>query len=360
MVYSSFSAVPSPPSRSKLRNPKHQQKWQRSGWRDIIDVMKHITQLTVAAIVETGLLCLLSYLLFVAGQKLLFGRSGRLWYWLWHLVRLPGNLLHELSHAVVLTLVGFKVTGLQVSLFDRREGRGAVYVAGRWNELIRADVAWALGAMAPLFGGIGALVLIAHLLHIPAGAGTINAASLGEAFVQRATTWIGALDFREPWTYAVLLLMFSIAAELAPSEKDLQSSLKVLLAMACLAAMGLAIVYSMPPTAPLRMAFDERATAVLRKVMAAQEMALSVVGGVGLMLAVPVLIIEAMAAEVEPAEAIRAPRAVQQRVAERRARRAVRMGRIQPPAQRRPGARTRQRAVTSRAAPSSEDRSRSV
>ena len=272
------------------------------------DKMKHVTQLAVAAIVETGLLCLLSYLLFLAGQRLVFNRRSQGGQLLWHLIRLPGNLVHELSHAVVLTIVGFKVTGLRVSLLDREEGRGAVYVQGRWHNVVRADLGWALGAMAPVVGGVGALVVIAQLLHLPAGAGAIQAGSLGEAIVQRAVGWLGALNFREPATYGLLLLIFSVAAELTPSEQDLRSSLKVLVAVACLAAIVGAIIYALPPTAPMRVTFDRHATAFLHRVMAAQEMALSVVCGVALLLAVPVALVETWRLESEPASVIHAAR----------------------------------------------------
>ncbi len=295
--------------------------------------MQQLTQLSVAAIVEAGVLCALSYFLFVAGQRLIFARPGRLGWVLWHLVRLPGNLVHELSHALVLTLMGFRVRRVQVSLFDREHGRGAVYVEGQWHRLVWPEVRWALGAVAPLFGGVAALVAIAHFWGAGARIEPTVARSVGEALVQRAAGWLATLDFHRAETYLLLWLTFSIAAELAPSENDLRSSLRALAGMACaLVALSMA-VSSMPPTAPARQWFEAHVGGALVKVMAAQEMALSVICGVGLVVAAPVLLMEALRAEERkrPASVVRAthtdtPRRAARRQARMKMRRAASRG----------------------------------
>ncbi|MCD6351250.1 MAG: hypothetical protein J7M26_03925, partial [Armatimonadetes bacterium] len=103
---------------------------------DMLDFL----QLAIAATVEAVALVLLSRLLFVAGYSLLGRHRWRFFKLLWHLFRLPGNLLHELSHAVVLLLAGFRVEKIRPSLLDR-SGTGHVEVRGRL---------WEVGPATPL------------------------------------------------------------------------------------------------------------------------------------------------------------------------------------------------------------------
>ncbi|MBC7288399.1 MAG: hypothetical protein H5T86_10215 [Armatimonadetes bacterium] len=259
-----------------------------------LKMMTPLLQLFVAAIVEAGLLCVLSYLIFAAGQRLTFTRPGTRGHRLWHVFRLPGNLVHELSHAVVLWLAGFRVVRVQVSLLDR-DGRGGVYVRGRWHGLVPASLGWALAAVAPVAGGVVTLVAIFHLLHLAPAAHAMRVDSVGQALVERALGWLAALDYHTPTTYLVLLLICSIGAELAPSERDLRSALQGLLMAAALTAVVAATAYSLPPGSPARTAFDKYATGSLTRLVAAQEMALSVLCGVALLLGVPYLLSEALA-----------------------------------------------------------------
>ncbi|MFZ5481604.1 MAG: hypothetical protein ACOZNI_32880 [Myxococcota bacterium] len=111
-----------------------------------------------------------------------------------HLARLPGNLLHEASHAVATLLCGYTVVGFNVSLFDPR-GRGEVRPGPAWLPVARPWLANLIAPVAPVFAGVAALAWLARY----------------------------ATDWRDPWAWAAAGLAFPIGAELCPSEIDLRA-----------------------------------------------------------------------------------------------------------------------------------------
>lgn len=258
--------------------------------------MWHFLQLVVAATVEAALLVILSRLLFVAAFGLLGNRRSRRGSLAWHLLRLPGNLVHELSHAVVLWVSGFRISAVRLSILDPN-GRGEVVARGRWHRLVPSTIGWAAASMAPL---VGAIVVICALMHffgvMPAW--TVDPhSSVGEALLARWTAVLKALNLSAWQGWVFLLLVLSIGAELAPSQQDFRACLPWLIVAASLLCMAAAIFYAAPPLAGPRQWFDARATAALNKILIAEELALAVTGAAGLVLAIPALLREALAGD---------------------------------------------------------------
>lgn len=127
-----------------------------------------------------------------------------------HLVRLPGNLLHEVAHAVAMFATGYSVVGFRVSLFDPA-GRGAVHPGPPWIAAARPWLTNLVSPIAPVVAGVAMLVL----LHRWGGLPGIPANVSGVVPVLAAVEW-GRWQL-----WVALALAFSVAAELAPSEVDL-------------------------------------------------------------------------------------------------------------------------------------------
>ncbi len=127
-----------------------------------------------------------------------------------HLVRLPGNLLHELAHAVALVAAGYTVADFTVSLADPA-GRGGVRPGPPWTGLARPWLANLVAPVAPVGAGIFALAALAAW----SGAPGLPASIAG----------IGPVVSAAPWArwelWAGLVLAFSVTAEIAPSDVDL-------------------------------------------------------------------------------------------------------------------------------------------
>jgi hypothetical protein len=127
-----------------------------------------------------------------------------------HLVRLPGNLLHESAHAVTMLATGYTVAGFTVSLFDR-SGRGHVVPGPAWIGLARPWLTNLLSPIAPAFAGVAVLALLQRWSGapgVPTSFGGLGA--LARAFpVERWELWVA------------LALAFSVTAEMAPSDIDL-------------------------------------------------------------------------------------------------------------------------------------------
>jgi hypothetical protein len=127
-----------------------------------------------------------------------------------HLVRLPGNLLHELAHAVAMLLTGYTVAGFSVSITDPA-GRGGVRPGPAWLPIARPWITNLISPVAPVGFGVVALSLLARwsgapgLVLDPRGAWV----ALSGAPYQTWQLWVG------------LALGFSVTAELAPSSIDL-------------------------------------------------------------------------------------------------------------------------------------------
>jgi hypothetical protein len=148
-----------------------------------------------------------------------------------HLVRLPGNLLHELAHAVALLATGYTVANLTVSLLDSA-GRGGVRPGPPWTRLARPWIANLVAPVAPVASGLAALAVLHPLLGAPGLPTSVDSVLP----LLRAVPWAS-------WQlWAGLALAFSITAETAPSDIDLAAWWKPALVAAVLvggAAYGL-------------------------------------------------------------------------------------------------------------------------
>lgn len=153
-----------------------------------------------------------------------------------HILRLPGNLVHELAHAVTMLLTGYTVSDLNVSLFDPA-GRGHVEPGPPWTRLARPWLTNLTSPVAPAFVGLAVLAG----LHLWSGAPALPTSLSGAAPV------LGLI----PWTrwqlWVALPLAFSVAAEMSPSDVDL----RVWRLPAVLAALGIgAAVWALNRYAP--------------------------------------------------------------------------------------------------------------
>jgi hypothetical protein len=145
--------------------------------------------------------------------------------WFVKLLRLPGNLVHELSHALGYLLSGFRVKRLLPCVLDP-DGRGLCQPGERWHELATMWLATGLAAIMPLLVGPvflrGAAVLLSFpLAHMaaggPQGVGALVCDVLRQTFFS-----LNGHDWR---TYVFLYLGFSVGAEMAPSDIDFRRSL---------------------------------------------------------------------------------------------------------------------------------------
>lgn len=262
----------------------------------IIQMMQLYLKLLAAATVEALLLCALSRLLFLAGYRLFGNPRHTTGGWLWHLFRTPGNLIHEMSHALVLFATGYRVKRVRLSLRDPN-GRGEVVVYGRWLRVIPDKWAWALASMSPLVAGIASILLLMHYLVEPTKLGAFAAPSVGEAVVARAFSVLSCIPWTHWPTYFLLFLVLSVGSELSPSDRDVKTALPRLAAAAAFACMVGAVFYTAPPGAPARTWFDAVALPVLRRIITAQELALALCGATSLILLGPVLLRDTIAAQ---------------------------------------------------------------
>jgi len=127
-----------------------------------------------------------------------------------HLVRLPGNLLHELAHAFTMLLTGYTVADLSVSLGDP-SGRGHVRPGPAWISIARPWITNLVSPVAPVFVAVAALAFLQPLAGVP-GLPTSVSGVLPVLRAVDPTRW-------ELW--AGLALGFSVTAEMAPSGIDL-------------------------------------------------------------------------------------------------------------------------------------------
>ncbi|MGI5816880.1 MAG: hypothetical protein ACOX9R_02165 [Armatimonadota bacterium] len=144
------------------------------------------------------------------------------------ILRAPGNILHEASHAVGYYVAGYRVTRL-VPFFLDSEGRGYCRAGRPWAPWAVPWLATGLAAVMPLVGGAAALWATSALLGVPQDP---------EALTRMSADWrmladiLLGLDYHSWRTWAFLYLALSIGAELAPSEIDLRASLPALAALA--------------------------------------------------------------------------------------------------------------------------------
>ncbi len=151
---------------------------------------------------------LLALLLFTSWLvRLALGSLGRVA----GILRVPGNLLHELAHAVVMLACGYTVLGFTISAMDP-EGRGGVRPGAPWAPWARSWLANLISPVAPVAAGWAALALLREWGGLPG----LPRAVAGVLPVATTIPW-------ERWqAWASVLLSMSVAAELAPSDVDLR------------------------------------------------------------------------------------------------------------------------------------------
>jgi len=152
------------------------------------------------------------------------------------ILRSPGNILHEGSHALGYLVAGFRVSRC-VPFFLDREGRGYCRAGRSWAPWAVPWIATGLAAIMPLMVGAVALWGVSRLLGVPQDPDALTAAG----WRRLADTLLG-LDYHSWRTWAFLYLALSIGAELAPSEIDLKASLPALAAAAGLIVVAVVAV----------------------------------------------------------------------------------------------------------------------
>jgi len=211
---------------------------------------------------QAAMLFLLSRALFVWVLQALASRKPRRGGgWVLQLVRLPGNLVHELSHAVAFLLAGYRIRRLVPCIFDRA-GAGACQPGPRWSPLAIPWLAVGLAALAPLVSGALVLYAAARWLDIPLGA-TLSSEVPHRSILEGLYRGLGALDYGSWHTWLFLYLAFTIGAELAPSSTDVRLGLPTLLALGVLTAAVLVATSQLPPTSPFRVTMLRETTAGL-------------------------------------------------------------------------------------------------
>jgi hypothetical protein len=167
------------------------------------------------------------------------------------ILRAPGNLLHEASHALGYYIGGYTVTRL-VPYFNDPEGRGYCRAGRPWAPWAVPWVATGIAAIMPLITGAIALWGLSRVLGVPPDPEALAMT----ADWRRLVDILLGLDYHDWHTWAFLYLALSIGAELAPSDIDLKASLPALAAFAALMALAIVAVAEIEALAPLRHPVD--------------------------------------------------------------------------------------------------------
>jgi hypothetical protein len=130
-----------------------------------------------------------------------------------HLLRLPGNLLHELAHALAFLATGYTVRGFRVSLFDPR-GRGHVVPGEPWTGWTRPWVANLVAPIAPAVVGVAVLGWMGREVFGPVGPAVRP---------HEVVELLARVAWRSPLPWVVLVLATPVTAEAAPSDVDLRA-----------------------------------------------------------------------------------------------------------------------------------------
>ncbi len=175
----------------------------------------------IAVLGEAFLLLLLSRFMFegiIAAFANPQGKGILLGLW-----RLPGNLVHELSHCLGFLLCGYKIKKICLCIWDPR-GRGFCVPGEPWAPVAFPQLAMTLAALMPLFVGGTLLMFLCRELHIALPQETMPLPGQGfiSAVWHQSLRLLQALDFQRWQTYLFLYLTLSIAAELVPSNSDLR------------------------------------------------------------------------------------------------------------------------------------------
>jgi hypothetical protein len=192
-------------------------------------------EMVLLVALEAFLLFALSRLLFACVLRSLAGRArggGGLIRWL----RLPGNLVHEVSHAAGYLLCGFRVKRLETTVSDP-EGRGLCEPGAPWAAAAIPWLATGAAAVLPLVFGalfLRGLAMLLGVRFVNGGHGLEGGAvGLLVATIRETLHRMDLLDWRA-WVF--LYLGFSVGAELAPSASDFRRCVAPLTATAVVLA----------------------------------------------------------------------------------------------------------------------------
>ncbi len=207
-----------------------------------------------ALAIDLGIVAAQAGLLYLVSQRLLlgfvvgavaargWGRFGRL---VVSFLRLPGNLLHELSHAAGYLVTGYTIGRVATCVADR-EGRGYCEPGRPWSPVHWLPLASALAALLPLFVGAVAMRQLGGWLGVTLPTADVIGKGVSPALshlVSDLPAFLAGLDWASWKTYLFWYLALSIGAELAPSDVDLRKGGPLILVLAGLLVLGL---YAVP------------------------------------------------------------------------------------------------------------------
>ena len=188
-----------------------------------------LTEVVAPVALEAVLLLLLSRLLFSAVISSVADRRGK--GVALAALRLPGNLVHELSHCLGFLVCGYRVQRLLLCIFDPK-GRGSCTPGRPWSPVAFPHLAVGLSALMPLIGGSLALLLAARGLGITHLGVPQQHGDLLPLVWRQALDLLHSLDVHRWQTWLFLYLSLSIGAELAPSSTDLRYALPTVIVLA--------------------------------------------------------------------------------------------------------------------------------
>lgn len=195
---------------------------------------------------EAALLYIASRLVFIWALESVAGRA-RWRRFLLGILRGPGNILHEVSHAVGYVVAGYRVRRV-VPFFLDREGRGKCQPGKPWSPLALPWLATGLAGLMPLLTGALVLQGLSWWLSVPDDPELLGRIGSWGEFL---SVLVG-LDYHAWQTWVFLYLAMSVGAELAPSDVDLRRSLPALLVVTLVGAGLVMAVSSLGPDARLR------------------------------------------------------------------------------------------------------------
>ncbi len=152
-------------------------------------------------------------------------------------LRAPGNIVHESSHALATLLSGYRVAELRFC-FQDPQGRG-------WCRPGRPFAPWAhpllvrlLSGLAPLAAGTAVIGLLARWTGVPIP--DLTSLEGPDQLVTRLAEAVSYLSYREPFTWVFLVGSLFLAAEAHPSGTDLKlASLPLLLLFVVYGSLGI-------------------------------------------------------------------------------------------------------------------------
>jgi hypothetical protein len=174
------------------------------------------------------------------------------------LLRLPGNLLHEVSHAAAYLVSGYRIRRFATCLSDP-DGRGYVETGRPWSPLHFGPLSAALSCAAPIVVGALAIHALGTALRVPLPAMDVTSEGVQPVATRTLTDlfrFVTHLNWAAWQTYVFWYLAFTIGAELAPSGSDLRQGFVMLCVLVLLFVLALFAV----PHMELR---PERAAAIL-------------------------------------------------------------------------------------------------